>query len=39
MGDEVSHAHVWLFPHPQEAEGEKDALEENAQKIREALDA
>lgn len=34
MGDEVSHAHVWLFPHPGEAQGDKSDLEGNAEKIR-----
>lgn len=38
MGDEVPHAHVWLFPHPGEAEGDPHDLEGNAQKIIEHLD-
>lgn len=37
MGDEVSHAHVWLFPHPGEAQGDKNDLEGNAEKIRAKL--
>ncbi len=37
MGDEVPHAHVWLFPAPQLAKGEKSDLESNAKKIRETL--
>jgi histidine triad (HIT) family protein len=37
MGDEVAHAHVWLFPHPGEAQGDPHALEENAEKIKAAL--
>ena len=37
MGDEVPHAHVWLFPNPQEAAGNKKDFEENAKKIREKL--
>jgi histidine triad (HIT) family protein len=37
MGDEVHHAHVWLFPHPEETVGDKMDFEENAEKIRKAL--
>ena len=37
MGDEVHHAHVWLFPHPEETGGDKGDLAGNADKIREAL--
>ncbi|MEX0917255.1 MAG: HIT domain-containing protein [Candidatus Paceibacterota bacterium] len=37
MGDEVHHAHVWLFPHPGEAEGDKNNFKENAEKIRSQL--
>jgi histidine triad (HIT) family protein len=37
MGDEVHHAHVWLFPHPEETEGDKMDFKGNADKIREAL--
>ena len=36
VGDEVAHAHVWVFPGPGAA-GEKEAFEENAEKIRQAL--
>ena len=35
IGDEVEHAHIWLFPG--DADGDKDDIERNAQKIREAL--
>lgn len=35
IGDEVEHAHIWLFPG--DAEGDKDDIEGNAQKIREAM--
>ncbi len=35
VGDEVPHAHVWVFPG--NARGAKDAFEENAEKIRQAL--
>lgn len=37
MGDEVPHAHVWLFPHPDEAEGNPKDFEKNAEKVRSAL--
>ena len=37
MGDEVPHAHVWLFPHPGEAKGDKNDFVGNAAKIREML--
>lgn len=35
FGDEVEHAHIWVFPH--EAQGDALALTENARKLREAL--
>ena len=34
MGDEVAHAHVWLFPNPNEAVGDKNDFAGNAEKIR-----
>lgn len=37
MGDEVPHAHVWLFPNPNEARGDASDLAGNAEKIRRAL--
>ena len=37
MGDEVHHAHVWLFPHPEETSGDKMDFAGNAKKIRDAL--
>ncbi|XKT74685.1 MAG: HIT family protein [Patescibacteria group bacterium UBA2163] len=37
MGEEVAHAHVWLFPNPNEATGDKNAFEENQALIKEAL--
>ena len=37
MGDEVPHAHVWLFPHPTYAQGDPQDFEGNAEKIRSAL--
>lgn len=33
VGDEIAHAHVWVFP-SNEAKGDKHDFEENAQKIR-----
>ncbi len=36
MGDEVEHAHVWLFPH-QDTVGNKSDLAGNATKIKQAL--
>lgn len=37
MGDEVPHAHVWLFPNPKEASGDKTDFKGNAEKIRKAV--
>ena len=36
-GDEVPHAHTWLFPNPDQARGNQNLFEENAAKIRAAL--
>jgi histidine triad (HIT) family protein len=36
VGDEVSHAHIWVFP-SNEAAGDKNDLASNAEKIRQAL--
>jgi histidine triad (HIT) family protein len=36
VGDEVPHAHVWVFP-SNEAQGDKNDFAGNAEKIREAL--
>jgi histidine triad (HIT) family protein len=33
-GEEVPHAHVWLFPDPNEAKGNKNDFEGNAEKIK-----
>lgn len=35
FGDEVPHAHIWVFPHS--ADGDPLDFEENAEKIRQAL--
>ncbi len=37
VGEEVPHAHVWVFPAPETAQGDKDAFAENAAKLRDAL--
>jgi histidine triad (HIT) family protein len=37
MGDEVPHAHIWIFPNPHEAVGNKKDFEENAKIIRKFL--
>ena len=37
MGDEVHHAHIWIYPSPEKAHGDKNNLEGNAEKIRKAL--
>ena len=36
IGDEVPHAHIWVYP-SDEAEGDKNDLATNAEKIRQAL--
>lgn len=36
MGDEIYHAHIWVFPHP-ETEGDKADFKTNAEKIRQNL--
>ena len=36
FGDEVPHAHIWIFPNP-EVEGDKKNFEGNAEKIREFI--
>lgn len=38
IGDEVIHAHIWVFP-SDEAKGDKNDLAGNAEKIRATLDA
>ncbi len=37
MGDEVHHAHVWLFPSPDETRGDPKDFAGNAEKIRAEL--
>ncbi len=36
MGDEVPHAHIWVFPHP-DTPGDKNDFAGNAEKIKENL--
>ncbi len=43
MGDEIFHAHIWIFPRPDEsrvgqAHGDKMDFKANAEKIKKALD-
>lgn len=37
VGEEVPHAHIWVFPNPKEAQGDPTDFKTNATKIREAL--
>jgi len=37
VGDEVPHAHIWVFPNPHEAKGKRMEFEENKKKIIENL--
>lgn len=39
IGDEVPHAHVWLYPNPESSgeNGDKKSFEENAEKVRSSL--
>lgn len=36
MGDEVPHAHIWVYPHPA-TRGGRDDLSGNAEKLRQTL--
>ncbi len=36
IGDEVPHAHIWIYPHP-ETRGDRTDLAGNAQRLRAAL--
>lgn len=38
VGDEVPHAHIWVFPGPTSDQGDATALQENAKRIRAALE-
>lgn len=37
IGEEIPHAHVWIFPSPEKARGDKNDLETNAANLRSAL--
>ncbi len=37
IGEEIPHAHIWLFPNPEKAVGNKNDFTANAKKIRENL--
>ena len=37
IGDEMFHAHIWLFTNPKESTGDKKDFEGNAEKIRAEL--
>jgi histidine triad (HIT) family protein len=37
IGEDVPHAHIWLFPNPEKAIGDKNDFISNAEKIRKNL--
>jgi histidine triad (HIT) family protein len=37
IGEEVPHAHVWLYPAPDKVSGDKNDFKANAKKIRQAI--
>lgn len=37
VGEEVEHAHVWVFPNPEQSIGDKNDFETNAERLRSAL--
>lgn len=37
VGEEVPHAHVWVFPEPETAQGDKETFVINAAKLKDAL--
>ena len=37
VGTDVFHAHIWVFPHPEQTQGDKTDLEVNAEKIRQNI--
>lgn len=37
VGDEVAHAHIWVFPDPETTEGDKLDFSHNAEVLRSAL--
>jgi len=36
-GDEIAHAHIWIFPRPDKTAGDKNDFTGNAEKIKNAL--
>lgn len=36
-GTEVLHAHIWVFPHPEQTSGDKMDLKANAEKIKQSI--
>ncbi len=37
VGEEIPHAHIWVYPNPEMVSADKKAFEGNSQKIRENL--
>jgi histidine triad (HIT) family protein len=37
MGDEIPHAHIWVFPHAEQAKGDKNDFAGNAEKLKSIL--
>jgi histidine triad (HIT) family protein len=37
IGEEVPHAHIWLFPNPEKAKGDKNDFLGNAEKIKKEI--
>lgn len=37
IGEEVPHAHIWVYPDPEKAKGDKNALAANATSLREII--
>ncbi len=38
VGEEVPHAHIWVFPHPQEVAGNKKDFEKIAKLLKESIE-
>jgi histidine triad (HIT) family protein len=39
VGEEIPHAHIWVYPAPDKARGGEDAFETNAANIRDAIES
>jgi histidine triad (HIT) family protein len=37
IGDEIPHAHIWLYLNPEKATGDKNDFKTNAEKIRTSI--